>query len=1655
MRRRVLSLLLAVCMVLGMLPMSALAADIPGETNISRITGVTEITESDPISFSMWGMDYSAPACVAQIPAGTETVTVTFASGTHPNPYADSSTGMLKLSGCWAVWSEENVAYSGSGVDHDCVQGEDGLYSIELDAAAMIEENRYYGAYDTSYGVQYLLGFVYGEEDTSNDKPFLSIAIDGEALAEDAITFRSLFDLGSLESSYSYIHEDVPYYHITVPCGTAYVDVTYSADTNIFDYGTDAYGYATELTVDAVSSATVKGRTFQNAYTLNDDGTQTVKTPVTGYTFDADGNGMAVTLEEEGDTYEAVCLFSFEYDGKEHVYTAQVTAPTCTEKGCTTYTCTCGDTYTEEIGASGHIYEDGICTVCGNATQIASGECGENLSWTLSGDGVLTISGTGGMTVISAKDASPWYSYAADITAVVLPEGMTDISKYSFYGCTGLKSVTIPGTVTSVGTSAFSECSSLEQVEIGEAVTKIGDYAFYNTSLKNVVLPDSVTSIGGSSFRNIEELEAVRFSNNLTTIGSYAFFNCINLKTAEIPSGVTKIEGMTFQQCYALESVSLPDALTSIGSSAFRYCRKLESIEIPQSVTSISNDAFGESGLKSIVIPDAVTTPSQFALQKAFLNCTALETAVLGSGMTQINTSMFEGCTALKSIVIPASVTAIKNTVFSGCTSLTEIVFEGEAPSFGTNVFRNVVATVTYPCGDSWTESVRKAYGGTIEWVNVHHHELTETPATCTEDGLKTFTCPCGDTYTEVIFAEGHNYADQVCTVCGAAEPVPEQDENGVYQIENAEDLLWFAEAVNGGNNTIGGALTADIDLSETDWPGIGASSSKFAGSFDGRNHTVTFRDSLHGLFAYTRGTSDAYVQIQNVITEGTLNDSAIVSDAIYTAVTNCINRADISGGANTGGIVGYVNNDGWQGNSGVTITNCANEGDITGDTNVGGILGYAQVRAQVIGCSNSGAISGTSCVGGIAGYIQEYKSPCEIVSCYNLGTVTGTGYVGGIAGDTHNGVSITSCYNAGQCTYGITGFIYDNTVTITNCYFQGTKSEKGVPDNTYTNVSVESKTAAEMSSEEFATLLGDAFLTSCPAPVLTWQTASDHTGMEDEVCDVCGFGSDAKETYAVTVTADEGTVVTGEETAADGESYSFTVTVSDGYEATDSFTVKVNGETLEAVDGVYIVETVTGPVSITVTGVQKIPESYAVTLPGTGNGYRVNGEAAAARGENYTFTVTFVEGFQAGEDFLVKANDVELTAVDGVYTIESVLREQTITVSGVELIPGSNTVDVNLTVTYGEDTFYTASEIGTILLDQDMTVPYFDLSLYDLEGYYYNPNCYLDNSGNLVVQGAGNTETAYGVVTTMHAFIWATEIYYLGMDPADAGTGASNEMDTDGDGTSDFAEAVSWSGGAGSSFMNLWDHGTNLNYYLNYVYPLAYEGWGSTADQEALADGDVISIHLIEDKSVSGSNFAVITAEDSDKVFSQADTKDKTTVTQGAKLDLTLYQTVNTGKYDTEYANVASQALYWIEADSVTEEIELWNRTDFGTMTAEELVTDSTGTVTIDTAGLEPGTYYIGARGGLTAGGAQDNAGFVSRGGETGAAFFKLTVLERQTGDLDADGTVSEAEAAAVAEQYRGQKALTEEELANVDADGNGIVSLTEAAAVIRNSKK
>ena len=131
------------------------------------------------------------------------------------------------------------------------------------------------------------------------------------------------------------------------------------------------------------------------------------------------------------------------------------------------------------------------------AAEATSGKCGDNLTWNLDEDGILTIDGSGPMYDYSTTDKhAPWYSIKSSIKRLYINWGVTSIGDYAFYQCNGLFSVeNIPNSIVSIGSGAFWY-TSLNSISIPNSVNLIQARTFSNCRwLKRVDLPDSVTSI--------------------------------------------------------------------------------------------------------------------------------------------------------------------------------------------------------------------------------------------------------------------------------------------------------------------------------------------------------------------------------------------------------------------------------------------------------------------------------------------------------------------------------------------------------------------------------------------------------------------------------------------------------------------------------------------------------------------------------------------------------------------------------------------------------------------------------------------------------------------------------------------------------------------------------------------------------------------------------------------------------------------------------------------------------------------------------------------------------------------------------------------------------------------------------------------------------
>ena len=394
------------------------------------------------------------------------------------------------------------------------------------------------------------------------------------------------------------------------------------------------------------------------------------------------------------------------------------------------------------------------------ADAPTSGTCGENLTWTLDGEGTLRIAGEGAMEDYGWPGGLPWRDSQSEIKAVVIESGVTTIGSHAFDTCRNLTSVTFNGSsqLTTIGKDAFYQCRSLTGITLPESVTSIGASAFYQcSSLTEITLPESVTAIGNSAFRFCESLTSITIPKSVTSIGADAFSNCNSLTDVSItnmdawcridfgnsnanpmycaqnirlngskiasvtvPEGATELK-YTFYGFKDLIRVTLPKSLTGIGEGTFDNCTSLTNLTIPDGVTAIGDSACsGCSSLTSVTIPEGVTTIGS----SAFSGCSSLTSITIPEGVTTIGSSVFSWCTSLTNLTIPDGVTAIGDSACSRCTSLTSVTIPEGVTAIGDGAFDNCSSLVSINIPEGVTEIGSDAFRSCIRLSSVYISDL-------------------------------------------------------------------------------------------------------------------------------------------------------------------------------------------------------------------------------------------------------------------------------------------------------------------------------------------------------------------------------------------------------------------------------------------------------------------------------------------------------------------------------------------------------------------------------------------------------------------------------------------------------------------------------------------------------------------------------------------------------------------------------------------------------------------------------------------------------------------------------------------------------------------------------------------------------------------
>ncbi len=339
---------------------------------------------------------------------------------------------------------------------------------------------------------------------------------------------------------------------------------------------------------------------------------------------------------------------------------------------------------------------------------------------TVSNSAFEGCSGLTDVTIAAKTINAKAFAECTNLKAVKMEEGVTTIQGMAFAN-TQISAVTIPSTLTTAGTTkegtiekgpfagtmiATVHGQTEDSTEVQEGATilpetkKIPDNLFLGcTSIIDVQIPKTVTEIGQKAFKDASSVENVTFAVNTETgkvkgvekIGISAFDGCSSLQELVLPETVTEVlqgafanEGAlvkadmsraaslkkwdkeSFKGDTALAEVILPTAggITAIPDGAFAGCTTLtgENLKIPKNIVTITANAFKESGLKKLYIPNQVTTIGA----SAFEACKNLEDVHISNNISIISQSTFKNCEKLKKIEIPVKVEKIGTNAFYG-----------------------------------------------------------------------------------------------------------------------------------------------------------------------------------------------------------------------------------------------------------------------------------------------------------------------------------------------------------------------------------------------------------------------------------------------------------------------------------------------------------------------------------------------------------------------------------------------------------------------------------------------------------------------------------------------------------------------------------------------------------------------------------------------------------------------------------------------------------------------------------------------------------------------------------------------------------------------------------------------------------------------------
>lgn len=403
-----------------------------------------------------------------------------------------------------------------------------------------------------------------------------------------------------------------------------------------------------------------------------------------------------------------------------------------------------------------------------------------------------------GVTVLAGN---PYFAHLASTQGTVTYTMLTNKEKtkiifapgakptqFSSGGTTYLTSITIPDQITEIGDYAFYGNPTLKTVNFHSGITRIGAGAFYETLLTQVRITNPDCEIGNSCFSN-SQVSSISLPQGMKKLGRHVFFYCVNLTSLTLPEGMEEIGLMCFSSCN-LTSVNLPSTMVKldscslqdnpfssinlknvkyVGRQAFSMCTNLTTVTSNGKLEEIDGAAFTRCPITTAYLPEGLLTINM----NAYFRCTNLNSFTVPTTVTTITGNPCVGATSLRAFNVAAGNEYF--TTYEGCLYATAGATvkptraEGDAPA-------GLTALVGVPTG--WQQNVLRVPEGVTVIANQAAREATsitevELPKTLVEvrasafssiTGITKVTClattppSCGSDFTDAVYQNATLY---------------------------------------------------------------------------------------------------------------------------------------------------------------------------------------------------------------------------------------------------------------------------------------------------------------------------------------------------------------------------------------------------------------------------------------------------------------------------------------------------------------------------------------------------------------------------------------------------------------------------------------------------------------------------------------------------------------------------------------------------------------------------------------------------------------------------------------------------------------------------------------------------------------------------------